>query len=292
VNERFFPFSSGVKSITPEMAGWRYSGLVVISITAGKTDISQYFSGDIEAALIPLNLQNFKVNVSGHEHLLVGRSGVFVGASDWVYIASNEKVEIITETAGEVAIATACVKSNFPSCYVEKISKVEIRGAGMATREVRPFMHPDVFPNAEKLMAVEVITPDGNVSSFPPHRHDGIKGCDVENEEIYYFRIGKISSTHGDSEGFGLHRTYSAPEDPDFFDETVTIHDGDIYLVPRGYHGPCAAMPGYPMYYLNVLAGPSRNRTMDFCDDPNHAWLRDSWKNQIPDPRAPWQVKQ
>ena len=292
MSQRFFPFSSGVKSITPEMAGWQYSGLQVISIPAGKTDISRYFSGDIEAALIPLSLQNFKVSTSENEYLLIGRAGVFVGASDWVYVASNEKVEISTDTAGEIALATASVKSNFPSRYVAKISKVEIRGAGIATREVRPFMHPDLFPDAEKLMAVEVITPDGNVSSFPPHRHDGIKGSEVENEEIYYFRIGKISSAHGDSEGFGLHRTYSAPEDPEFFDDTVTIHDGDIYLVPRGYHGPCAAMPGYPMYYLNVLAGPSRKRTMDFCDDPNHAWLRDSWKNQIPDPRAPWQVKQ
>ena len=133
MSQRFFPFSSGVKSITPEMAGWQYSGLQVISIPAGKTDISRYFSGDIEAALIPLSLQNFKVSTSENEYLLIGRSGVFVGASDWVYVASNEKVEISTDTAGEVAIATASVKSNFPSRYVAKISKVEIRGVITST---------------------------------------------------------------------------------------------------------------------------------------------------------------
>ena len=134
-------------------------------------------------------------------------------------------------------------------------------------------------------MAVEVITPDGNWSSYPPHRHDGVGNCAVNNEEIYYFRIGDRESLHGSKKGWGFHRTYSAPEvEGAPFDDSLTIRDGDIYLVDRGYHGPCVAAPGYPMYYLNVLAG--EERTMAFCDDPVHAWVRESWSSQLPDSRA------
>ena len=85
-------------------------------------------------------------------------------------------------------------------------------------------------------------------------------------------------------EGFGLHRTYTPEGD---IDENVVVHDGDVFCVPRGYHGPCIAAPGYPMYYLNVLAGPGGERSMAFCDDPAHHWVRDTWTHLAPDPRVP-----
>jgi hypothetical protein len=91
------------------------------------------------------------------------------------------------------------------------------------------------------------------------HRTDDSPECPVNNEEIYYFRIGVAGSSRYSAEGFGMHRTYT----PDgSIDVNVVIHDGDVFCVPRGYHGPCIAAPGYPMYYLNVLAGPGR-RTVD-----------------------------
>ena len=71
-------------------------------------------------------------------------------------------------------------------------------------------------------------------------------------------------------------------------DETVTLHDGDVYLVPQGYHGPTVAPPEYPMYFLNVLAGPGEQRTMAFCDDPDHHWIRGAWQEQQQDPHLPW----
>ena len=95
-------------------------------------------------------------------------------------------------------------------------------------------------------------------------------------------RIGKESSPHGDPEGTGLFRVYTVDGR---VDETVTIKDGDTYLVPEGYHGPTAAAPDYPMYFLNVLAGPADERTMAFCDDPNHHWIRGTWTDI--DPRLP-----
>jgi 5-deoxy-glucuronate isomerase len=71
-------------------------------------------------------------------------------------------------------------------------------------------------------------------------------------------------------------------------EETLSVRDGDVYVVPEGYHGPTVAPPEYPMYFLNVLAGPAEDRTMAFCDDPAHHWIRDSWNTQTQDPRLPW----
>ena len=285
---RFFPARDGHTVITPTIAGWKYSGLVILNLHSGTTEIDATFLLHSEGALIPLNAISADVEVNGQKFTLEGRLGVFTGGTDWLYVAPQSRIRVTLNKPGEFALATSVAEKKYPTKYVEKSDQVEIRGAGDATREVRPFMHPDVFTDAHRLMAVELVTPDGNWSSFPPHRHDNIPGSPVNNEEIYYFRIGKAKSTHGHSEGWGFHRTYSAPNDPDFFDDAISVRDGDIYLVPRGFHGPCVAMPGYPMYYLNVLAGPSEKRTMDFCDDPNHAWIRESWKTQSPDPRVPW----
>jgi 5-deoxy-glucuronate isomerase len=138
-------------------------------------------------------------------------------------------------------------------------------------------------------MCVELLTPDGNWSSYPPHRHDDSPECRVNNEEIYYFRIGwagdaRSAAGTGADDGFGLHRLYT----PDgAIDENVAVRDGDVFLVPRGYHGPCVAAPGYTMYYLNVLAGSGPTRSMAFCDDPAHHWVRDTWEGMPADPRCP-----
>ncbi len=109
----------------------------------------------------------------------------------------------------------------------------------------------------------------------------------MNNEEIYYFRIGEPDGDGGfgySREGFGLHRTYTPEGD---IDQNVVVRDGDVFCVPRGYHGPCIAAPGYPMYYLNVLAGPGGERSMAFCDDPAHHWVRDTWAGMPADPRCP-----
>ena len=117
-------------------------------------------------------------------------------------------------------------------------------------------MAPDAFDGADRLMCVELLTPDGNWSSYPPHKHDGTDGCPVTNEEIYYFRVGHVGDTAFDRDGFALHRTYTADGTVDV---NVAVGDGDVFLIPRGYHGPCVAAPGHPLYYLNVLAGPGRS---------------------------------
>ena len=97
--------------------------------------------------------------------------------------------------------------------------------------------------------------------------------------------MGREESPHGDPVGAGLFRVYTVDGT---VDETVSVRDGDSYLVPEGYHGPSVAPPEYPMYFLNVLAGPDPDRSMAFCDDPSHHWIRESWSEQEPDPRLPW----
>jgi 5-deoxy-glucuronate isomerase len=161
---------------------------------------------------------------------------------------------------------------------------VELRGAGQATRQVTNFLAPGAFDAVDRLIAVEVLTPDANWSSYPPHKHDDTPGSLANNEEIYYFRVGKAGSVETSGEGFAVHRTYTADGS---IDETVVVRDGDAFLVPRGYHGPCVAAPGYPLYYLNVMAGPNPERTMAVVDDPPYAWIRDSWDGQAIDPRCP-----
>ncbi len=273
--------------LTPEEANWRFAGLQVLSLA--KAESFQITADGFEAAIIPLAATDTSVTIDDMTYVLTGRIGVFAGATDWVFAPLNSQITITASDNSEIAIATSVAEHRTAAAYSDQNSfDLEIRGAGSATREVRPFMHPDVFSGADRLMAVELITPDGNWSSYPPHRHDGVGRCSIDNEEIYYFRIGKGDSAHGDPEGWGLHRTYTAPDDPQTpVDTTVVVRDGDVFLVPRGYHGPCAAAPGYPMYYLNVLAG-AKPRSMAFCDDPAHEWIRASWADEEPDPRVPW----
>lgn len=266
----------GPMSVTAEEAGWAYSGLTVIDRDHAM-DL-----GDREAVVLPLSARDVKVSVDGMAYTLAGREGVFAAVSDWIYVPRGSRLELSSVT-GEVAILTAKARADHPVAYTPASDvPVEVRGGGRATRQVTNIATPDSFAGADRINVCEVITPGGNWSSWPPHRHDGIGDCPTTNEEIYYFRIGKETSLHGDPEGTGLFRVYTVDGS---VDETVTIRDGDTYLVPEGYHGPTAAAPDYPMYFLNVLAGPADDRTMAFCDDPNHHWIRGTWTDT--DPRLP-----
>jgi len=284
----FYPsgsLRSGVAEtqVTPEIAGWDYSGLQVFSL-ALDARITIELDGE-EGVLVPLSARQVRVTVDEAEFTLSGREGVFAAVSDWLYLPVGSKVTI-TGDAGEVALCTARATEIFPVEYVAASDvSVEVRGAGRATRQVTNIATPSSFTGAHRINVCEVITPGGNWSSWPPHRHDGIGDCPVTNEEIYYFRIGRGESPHGDPAGQGLFHVYTVDGS---VDETVTLHDGDVYLVPQGYHGPTVAPPEYPMYFLNVLAGPGEDRTMAFCDDPEHHWIREEWESQESDPRLPW----
>ncbi len=272
----------GVKSITPKSVDWKYSGMYILNLS--EQNNHEITFDDFEGVLLSLSAENVSVVVDGAEFELIGRTGVFAGISDWIYIPVGAKVGISGKN-GLLALSTAQAAKKFPVTYISKDKVcVEIRGSGFATRQVNNIATPDSFSGAEKILVCEVITPGGNWSSWPPHRHDGIAGCEFNNEEIYYFQIGKQNSDHGSKEGRGYFRVYSYDQS---IDETMTINDQDFVIVPHGYHGPSIAAPEYPMYFLNVLAGPAENRTMGFCDDPSHHWIRENWKTHKQDPRLP-----
>lgn len=163
---------------------------------------------------------------------------------------------------------------------------VEVRGGGQAARQITNFMEPSAFP-ADKLIAGRGGHPCGQRSSYPPHKHDEEREREAILEEIYYFRIAAAAAAAAGAEPFALHRLYTPDGE---IDATETVRDGDVFLIPRGYHGPSVAAPGYDLYdlcYLNVLAGPAEERTMAFSDDPANGWLRPELARAPADPRLP-----
>jgi 5-deoxy-glucuronate isomerase len=260
--------------VTPEMAGWRFAGLRVVDLAPGGSRVLA--TGDDEMAVLPL-VGRCVVECEGQRFELDGRASVFDRVTDFAYVPRDAEVRLTSAAGCRLALPAARATRRLDPAYGPAGGvPVEVRGAGPATRQVSNFLAPEAFP-ADKLVAVEVLTPEGNWSSYPPHKHDTASEHEAVLEEIYYFRIGGAG-------GFGVHRTYTIDGE---IDATVTVRDGDVFLVPRGYHGPCVAAPGYPMYYLNVLAGPAPERTMQFCDDPTHHWVRESWAGMEPDPRCP-----
>ncbi len=268
--------------LTAEAAGWTYTGLRVLRLPAGEP--RRVHTGEYEAFVLPLS-GGCTVRVDGESFELTGRETVFTRVTDFAYVPREAEMEIVSRSGAEIALPMARCERRLPAKYgAAEHVPVEVRGAGRATRQVTNFGTPGAWEHADKLNACELITPDGNWSSYPPHKHDEASECEVVNEEIYYFRIAGRDAITPAREGFGMHRTYTPDGE---LEENVAVRDGDVFLIPHGYHGPCVAAPGYPMYYLNVLAGPAPERSMAFCDDPAHAWIRDTWSETAPDPRCP-----
>ena len=260
-------------AVTPAEAGWDFTSLRILAFGPGER--RPMTMDGMEAALLPIS-GSCRVEVGPQVFELEGRSDVFSRVSDFVYLPVGTEVVITSAAGGEFALPAARASRRLEPAYVPaRAIAVEVRGGGVATRQVNNFLAADAF-EADRLIAVEVLTPGGNWSSFPPHKHDEHTATEVPLEEIYYFRIQG-------ADGFGLHRAYTSDGT---IDETVTVGDGDVFLIPRGYHGPCIAAPGHTMYYLNVMAGPAE-RAWRVCLDPAHGWLAEVLGQESPDPRCP-----
>jgi 5-deoxy-glucuronate isomerase len=261
--------------VTPEQAGWAYSGLRVLELEAGASHA--FATGEDELLVLPL-AGGCVVECESRRFELTGRDDVFDRVTDFAYVPQDAEVRIASAGGGRFAFPSALATSRLDPAYgpAEEV-QVELRGAGQASRQVTNVCTPSTFP-ADKLIAVEVYTPGGNWSSYPPHKHDEYRAGEVVLEEIYYF---EIAGEHG----VGYQRVYSSGPDR-LIDVCVEVRGGDVVLVPYGYHGPSMAAPGYDLYYLNVMAGPGE-RVWRFCDDPAHAWIRESWTGQPVDPRLP-----
>ena len=259
--------------VTPQTAGWRFTGLRVVELAPGSTHA--WHSGDVEYAVLPL-AGGAVLEADGQRFELAGRADPFSRVSDFAYLPRDTEARLTSPGGGRFALPFAHARKRLEVAYgrAEDVA-LEVRGAGVCTRHMTNFLGPGVLPT-DRLVCVEVLTPAGNWSSYPPHKHDTPGGEEAVLEEIYYFEIRG-------ADGFAVHRTYTHDGE---IDATVTVRDRDAFLVPRGYHGPCIAAPGHDLYYLNVLAGPGAP-SLAFSDDPAHHWLRAAWETMEPDPRVP-----
>jgi len=287
-NEWFFPrgaLSSGPWEavVDGSIDGWRHTGIRIARIDSTGIDLP---AADLERIVVPLS-GGFRVEHEGTATELEGRAGVFDGPTDVLYVGCGEGLRISAQDAGgRVAIAEAVTTVRKPSVYLPKADvPVEIRGAGRDTRQVHNFGTPDAL-DAAAIIACEVVTPAGNWSSHPAHKHDeDVPGHESRLEEIYYFEAAPHSGLNAPEnvDAFGTFAAYSSPAGE--IDTGAMVRTGDIALVPFGYHGPAAAAPEYDLYYLNVMAGPGEKREWLISDDPRQSWIRKAWESRLPDPR-------
>ena len=189
------------------------------------------------------------------------------------------------ETACEFAVALAPTDQDHqPLLVTPGDIEIEIRGGDHATRQINNIIPPG-FP-CQRLVVVEVYTPGGNWSSYPPHKHDVHKTnpegkvMEADLEEIYFYKFNR-------PEGFAFQRIYTAPESPlqraGFpIDAVLLAGNNDVVLVPEGYH-PVSSPPGYTTYYLNVLAGSAQS--LANSEDPRYTWVKENYQSR--DPRVP-----
>jgi 5-deoxy-glucuronate isomerase len=255
------------EQVTPESAAWRY---LFFGVRQGSFASA---TGEAEVALVPLG-GRCRVEADGESWELGGREQVFAGMPWSLYLPRETDYRVEALGPLELAICGAyCERRREPVLVRPEDVEIEVRGAGNATRQINHIVKPE-FP-AERLLVVEVFTPSGNWSSYPPHKHDEDRPPDeVVLEETYYYRTAR-------PEAFAVQRLYSPQHGVDV---TVTVRDGDVMLVPWGYHTTAAAH-GYDLYYLNALAGD--RRSMAAADDPELAWTRSAWAELEPDPRVP-----
>ncbi len=253
-----------VVSVTQERAGWQTISLRLLRIKKGQKQVVSQ-PGE-ELALVMAGEQKWE--------RLGGRANVFAGMPHTLYLpVGTERVEIeALTTVCEVAVCGARANRKFPAAAIEPSAvEVEIRGGGNATRQINHIIKPDFA--ADRLLVVEVYTPSGNWSSYPPHKHDVHNPPgEVDLDEIYFYKISQ-------PEGFAIQRVYTRDGRRN---ETLTVRDNEVVLIPDGYH-PVVAAHGYDCYYLNVLAGSARS--MAASDDPDLAWVRGKWSAK--DPRLP-----
>lgn len=247
-----------VLDVTPERAGWKYVGFEVVRLKMGEPLARD--TGHREACLVWLSGTSAVLAGTQRWDKVGKRKSVFDGPPHAVYVPPRTPIRVTGGRGGaEIAIGWAPAESG-PAAQHFATAQVEERGEGAAARTIHQILMED--REAERLLVTEVLTPAGHWSSYPPHKHDT---DDPPNEtlleEIYYFRMK-------DPRGFALQRVYTADR---ALDESLAARDGDLVIVPRGYHTVSAA-PGYDAYYLNVMAGPRREWKITF--DPDHERMR------------------
>ena len=275
------PVAAGVA-----LPGWSYAGLQVLDLAPGTEHPLD--TGGTEVLVLPL-AGSPTVAAAGRTYPLAGRTDPFAGPSDHLYLPPGTTAVLAAPGGARVALASARVDGEHsvtePSVTELPVTHrpagaagVELRGAGICSRRVIDYCVATDLPT-HHLMVCEVITPAGNWSSYPPHKHDEHTAAERALEEVYYYEVRPGPG----GPGFALQRAYGTADHP--LDLTAEIRTGDVVLLGHGYHGPTVAAPGHDLYYLNVMAGPARDRTWLATDDPAHHWVRGTWVGADVDPR-------
>lgn len=250
-------------AVTPREAGWEYVSFKVWRLRPGQV-VEDSTDGE-EVGLVILSGKVTVRSSAGVWEAIGKRESVFDGRPYVVYLPPGTDFALVGITQCEIARCGAIAERGATARLItpDEIGE-ETRGEGNAQRYIRHLLEAD--QPAEHLFLVEVITPSGNWSSYPPHKHDTDNPPqETYLEETYYHRVKP-------DQGFGFQRVYTADKS---VDEAILIEDGTLVLVPCGYH-PVSVAPGYDLYYLNVMAGPVRE--WRFNDDANHKWVSDQWR--------------
>ncbi|WP_028279830.1 5-deoxy-glucuronate isomerase [Arthrobacter sp. H5] len=282
-NDGVWQVSLGAFDSAASVEGWAHTGLKVASLASGE---SLELAGAAEERIVVPLAGSFSITTNDGEFTLRGRASVFSGPSDVYYSGTSAALVIRSIDGGKVAVASAPAANHYPARLIpaEDIP-VELRGAGNCSRQVHNFGTPAAL-EADRFIVCEVLTPAGNWSSYPPHKHDEEKDGETQLEEIYYFETRAVAAAPESADAVGYQRVYASDERP--IDVAAEVRTGDVVLVPYGWHGPAMAAPGYDLYYLNVMAGPGPVREWLISDDPHHGWIRGTWDSQDVDPRLPF----
>lgn len=271
--------------VTPALAGWDTINFQARRLAAGQSWSFQ--TGDNELALVMLGGVVDVTSNRGQWPNVGGRADVFSGLPHTLYLPPHTDFTVTAQGPCEFAVTWVQVDAGGqdypPKLVTPQDVTVEIRGGDHATRHINNMIPPG-FPCA-RLVVVEVYTPGGNWSSYPPHKHDvhieeGGRIMQADLDETYYYKFDR-------PEGYAFQRVYTDADSPLHkagfpIDAAVMAHNNDVVLIPEGYH-PVSSPVGYTTYYLNVLAGSAQSLTAQ--DDPQYAWIKESYQGI--DPRVP-----
>lgn len=276
--------SGRLNGITAEEAGWDYINFEVHRLRRGES--WSFDTGQNEFALVLLGGQADVKSNRGAWKAIGGRGSPFEGLPWALYLPRESRLDVSAASESlDFAVAWVPTDQDHPARLIRPEDvKVEIRGGDNVSRQINDIIPPGF--DCHRLVVVEVYTPSGNWSSYPPHKHDVHKTDDVGNlleadlEEVYYYRIDR-------PEGYAYQRVYTDEESPLHragfpIDALLRVGDNDLVLVPEGYH-PVVSAPGYTTYYLNVLAGSAQS--LANSDDPRYSWVKESYRGR--DPRLP-----
>jgi 5-deoxy-glucuronate isomerase len=248
-----------IVEVTPQSAGWKFVGFAAYRLKPGET--ISLAADTLERCIVVLT-GTVAVRAGGVIWAEIGeRASVFDDRSPYaVYVPRGMTASVEARTVSEVGVASAPGAAGREARLIEPSTmKRFARGSGANTRYVCDIL-PETEP-ADRLLVVEVRTPSGHSSSYPPHKHDTDNPPEETSlEETYYHRLNP-------AQGFVFQRVYT---DDRSLDESMAVEDHDVVMVPRGYH-PVVVPYGYESYYLNVMAGPKRE--WHFHNDPAHEWM-------------------